>query len=208
MEYNLVQLFTHSFKRLVKARFDNLTSDEYTSVGPVVWAHILKAQERIQLHRRIVACEPPPMVHVSACTNNDECADDWKQLWWNGMGRFLLDGRNPQPYRDAIQRFEGMVTGRVSVECWKAMMVLVKTQLAFRHEDKFIERTTNQLPPQFSSSFATGSSLQVRTNHARQPHSGFWKSIISFHSNLKYPRIIFTARSSIVLITQGYLPQR
>ena len=63
-EYNLIQLFTYSFKRLVKARFDNLTADEYTLVGPVVWAHVLKAKEHIQLHLRIVTCEPPPMVHV------------------------------------------------------------------------------------------------------------------------------------------------
>lgn len=157
MEYNLVQLFTYSFKRLVKARFDNLTPDEYTSVGPVVWAHVLKAQERIRLHRRIVACEAPPMVHVSACANNDQCTDDWKQLWWNSMGRFLLDGRNPQPYREAVQRFEGMDIGRVSVECWRAMMAVVKTQVAFRHEDTFIERVTNTLASRLLDTTGSGS---------------------------------------------------
>ncbi|KAG8213609.1 hypothetical protein J3R82DRAFT_10293, partial [Butyriboletus roseoflavus] len=85
---------------LVKARFDNLPSDEYNMVGSVVWATVLKAKEHIQLHCHIVACEPPPMVHVTACTNIDQCVVDWKQLWWNGMGHFLLDGRNPQPYKD------------------------------------------------------------------------------------------------------------
>ncbi|KAJ8584111.1 hypothetical protein M405DRAFT_827369 [Rhizopogon salebrosus TDB-379] len=30
------------------------------------------------------------------------------------MARFLLDGRNPQPYRDAVKRFNDLQFGRVS----------------------------------------------------------------------------------------------
>jgi hypothetical protein len=40
--------------------------------------------------------------------------EDWYAIWWNGMGRFLLDGRNPQPYGEAIKHFKDMEFGRVS----------------------------------------------------------------------------------------------
>lgn len=152
MEYNIVPLFTYSFERLVKARFDNLTADEYTMVGPAVWAAILKVKELVNLNRHIVACEPPLMIQVTACTKHKWCAHDWKQLWWNGMGRFLLDGRNPQPYKDAIERFEVIDIGSVSLECWRAMMVVVRGQSAFQHEDSLIDRTAKALADRLLSS--------------------------------------------------------
>ncbi|KIJ16907.1 hypothetical protein PAXINDRAFT_10614 [Paxillus involutus ATCC 200175] len=96
MEYNIVPLFTYSFERLVKARFDNLTADEYTMVGPAVWAAILKVKELVNLNHHIVACEPPPMIHVTACTKHERCAHDWKQLWWNEGLQSIHTGRAPE----------------------------------------------------------------------------------------------------------------
>lgn len=150
-EYNISKLFIFAFERLVKERLNALTSQDYTEIGPAALAAILEAQDTIRLHRHIVACEPPPMVHAVACTSAEQCAGDWKQLWWNGIGRFLLDGRNPQPYNDAFRRFEEMEIGAVTLECWRAMISTVKGRAAFRHEQAFIDRAAKHLAGQLLS---------------------------------------------------------
>ncbi|OAX37998.1 hypothetical protein K503DRAFT_770914, partial [Rhizopogon vinicolor AM-OR11-026] len=53
-------------------------------------------------------------MHASNCREPVGCDEDWHAIWWNGMGRFLLDGRNPQPYGDAVKCFKNMQFGRVS----------------------------------------------------------------------------------------------
>lgn len=47
------------------------------------------------------------------------------------MGRYLLDGRNPQPYHSAVSQFEGVSYGSMDLECWRAMVALVKEGKAF-----------------------------------------------------------------------------
>ncbi|KAG1886262.1 hypothetical protein F4604DRAFT_1572178, partial [Suillus subluteus] len=106
--------------------------------GSVVWNTMFKVKERLNVHHRIIACETPPMVHVGTCTKQNRCEEDWKQLWWNRMGRFLLDGRNPQPYKDAVERFEKLDIGEINLDCWRAVLYIVKAQSAFDHERKLI----------------------------------------------------------------------
>lgn len=144
-EYKIRTLFTYAFARLVKSRLDDLTANEYKMMDGETWAAVLKAQSVIRTHHGIVGCEEPPMVHAPACVGPEDCSLDWKQLWWNQMGRFLFDGRNPQPYKDAVQHFEEVgAIGWVSQECWRSMMITVHAGLAFQKEDMFIEHTAKR----------------------------------------------------------------
>ncbi|KAG2120486.1 uncharacterized protein F5147DRAFT_562476 [Suillus discolor] len=145
LKYNVKEILPHAIERLVSARINDISDDEFRAVGSVVWNTMFKVKERLDVHRRIIACEAPPMVHAGTCTKQKLCEDDWKQLWWNGMGRFLLDGRNPQPYKDAVERFEKLDIGEINLDCWKAVLYIVKARSAFDHERKLITRTADDL---------------------------------------------------------------
>jgi len=61
------------------------------------------------------------------------------------MGQLLLDGRNPQSYKDTLQRFEQLTQiGRISLECWHLMITTLWEGLAFNQEDDFIEHTAKE----------------------------------------------------------------
>jgi len=146
LKYHIKALLPHAFERLVSTRINDISDAERHVIGSVVWNTMIKVKERLDVHRRIVACEAPPtMVHAGTCSMQNKCEEDWKQLWWNGMGRFLLDGRNPQPYKDAVERFEKLDTGGVNYGCWKAMLLVIQGHTAFSHEQKLISRTADNL---------------------------------------------------------------
>jgi hypothetical protein len=92
---------------------------------------MFNVKEHLDVHRWIIACEAPPMVHAGTCKKQNRCKEDWKQLWWNGMGRFLLDGQNPQPYREAVEWFEKLNIGEINLDCWRTVLYTVKAQSAF-----------------------------------------------------------------------------
>jgi hypothetical protein len=63
------------------------------------------------------------------------------------MARFLLDGRNPQKFHEAIERFQelGPEIGRVNPECWKMLLQTVKNATAFCLAFDLVEETAQQL---------------------------------------------------------------
>jgi hypothetical protein len=63
------------------------------------------------------------------------------------MARFLLDGRNPQSFRDALERFQeiGSEIGRVNLECWKTLLQTVKKGTAFHLAYDLVDETGRQL---------------------------------------------------------------
>ncbi|EGO25495.1 hypothetical protein SERLADRAFT_437231 [Serpula lacrymans var. lacrymans S7.9] len=78
-----------------------------TQFGHSVFVALANLRKILDEHRRMVACELPEInEHALDCSNQDLCSADWWQAWWNGMGRFLLDGRYPMPYKEAAQRFQ------------------------------------------------------------------------------------------------------
>ncbi|KAG2351357.1 hypothetical protein BDR07DRAFT_1445034, partial [Suillus spraguei] len=56
----------------------------------------------------------PPSAH---CIGSPRCEEDRKQLWWNGMDRFLLNGRILQPCKEAVQRFEKISSEGHIIHC-------------------------------------------------------------------------------------------
>ncbi|KAI5997821.1 hypothetical protein F5J12DRAFT_791722 [Pisolithus orientalis] len=145
LKYHIKDIFCYAFRRLIPKPINELNHADYELLTVPVWMTLLRVKERLELHRRIVACEPPPMVHSPCCQDHKRCVDDWRQVWWNGMGRYLLDGRSPQPYNSAVKQFEGLSYGSVDPECWRVMLALVKEGKAFQHEDDLIYRTARGL---------------------------------------------------------------
>lgn len=142
LKYQIKETFQYAFNRLIRLHLNDLDCNLLTSP---VWNTLIMVKERLDLHRHIVACEPPTMVHSKRCQDRRACNNDWRQVWWNGMGRFLLDGRNPLSYADAMQQFQQFDYGRVCPDCWRHMLDFCKTEKAFLHEDTLIEATCQDL---------------------------------------------------------------
>ncbi|KAG2366749.1 hypothetical protein BDR07DRAFT_1273959 [Suillus spraguei] len=83
-------------------------------MGHEVFLNIVYVQAALDNHCRIIAAEEPKiLMHSSDCQDLMGCSEDWHAIWWNGMGWFLLNGRNPQPYGDALKRFKELLFGRL-----------------------------------------------------------------------------------------------
>jgi hypothetical protein len=91
LKYNIQDFFPHAFEQLISACINNISDEEHHAVGSVVWNMMFNVKEHLDVHRQIIACKAPPMVHAGTYKKQNRCKEDWKQLW-NGMGRFLLDG--------------------------------------------------------------------------------------------------------------------
>ncbi|KAH7906325.1 hypothetical protein BJ138DRAFT_1016430 [Hygrophoropsis aurantiaca] len=148
LRYNVKKFFVNGFCRLARQRFNDITTEDRSSMGFIVFSALVDLKESLTEHRSIVACEEPVItVHANDCFDQDKCGTEWRQLWWNGMGRFLMDGRNPQPYQDAVERFEKIEAeiGHVGVGCWHKILKVVKDGSAFELEQRLIDDTAEQL---------------------------------------------------------------
>lgn len=145
LKYQIKHIFCRAFRQLIPLRINDIEDSEFELLDFPVWRSLFRLRERLDIHRRIVACEPPRLVHSVGCEDHQGCHDDWRQLWWNGMGRFLLDGRNPQSFDDAILQFQGLSYGAMSPECWRKMIKCVKEGKAFLHEDDLVDRAVQGL---------------------------------------------------------------
>jgi len=111
------EILPDAFKRLglVDTPITQLTAHHRELLGTTVFTTLVYVRVALEQHRRIVAVEEPKiLMHASDCQEPVGCDEDWHAIWWNGMGRFLLDGRNPQPYGEAVKYFKDMQFRRVS----------------------------------------------------------------------------------------------
>jgi hypothetical protein len=77
-------------------------------------------------NHHMMACEPLPiLMHCVECYDPVQCANDWQATWWNGMARFLLDGRNPLTYKESFNRFQLLQFGEVSEGCKESMLTMI-----------------------------------------------------------------------------------
>ncbi|KAG1819327.1 hypothetical protein EV424DRAFT_1323472 [Suillus variegatus] len=146
VQYNTSALFPFAFKRLVDTPITQLTAQHRELLGNDVFTTLVYVQAALEEHRRIVAAEEPKiLMHTSDCQDPVGCNEDWHAIWWNGMARFLLDGRNPQPYREAVKRFKDMQFGRVSGGCKELMFKIIGEGAAFNHADQFVDEACSRL---------------------------------------------------------------
>ncbi|KAG1884364.1 hypothetical protein F4604DRAFT_1677006 [Suillus subluteus] len=93
----------------------------------------------------VAAEEPKILMHTSDCQDPVGCNEDWHTIWWNGMARFLLNRRNPQPYREAVKHFKDLQFGHVSGGCKELMFKIIGEGAAFNHADQFVDEACNRL---------------------------------------------------------------
>ncbi|KAG1766762.1 hypothetical protein EDD22DRAFT_773703, partial [Suillus occidentalis] len=74
------------------------------------------------------------------CHNPTGCNKDWHMIWWNGMGHFLFNGRNAQPYSDAVKHFKKMSFSCVSKGCKEIMFKILDQGVAFQHAEHLISK--------------------------------------------------------------------
>ncbi|KAG1875466.1 hypothetical protein DFJ58DRAFT_650269, partial [Suillus subalutaceus] len=123
-----------------------LTAQHRELLGNDMFTTLVYVQAALEEHRRIVAAEEPKiLMHTSNCQDPVGCNEDWHAIWWNGMARFLLDGRNPQPYREAVKCFKDLQFGRVSGGCKELMFKIIGEGAAFNHADQFVDEACNCL---------------------------------------------------------------
>jgi hypothetical protein len=150
-EYKTKMLFPIAFQRLATTSLRALEKEDIVMMGTSVYVALARLKEAIEEHRRILAAEPPEFdavngpSHNSACISNAACAKDWYALWWNGMGRFLLDGRSPLNWTESLQQFERLEIGEMNPLCHSTMLELVHDGEGNGHIYSLISAVTDQL---------------------------------------------------------------
>ncbi|KAI9571525.1 hypothetical protein HD554DRAFT_1991697, partial [Boletus coccyginus] len=105
--YRLPSLFRVAFQALTDISLTQLTKGQCASIGSDIVINVALAKTVLDEHHWIIAAEEPQILsHADDCQDPLACEADWHGVWWNGMGRYLLDGRNPQPYDTAVHRFK------------------------------------------------------------------------------------------------------
>jgi hypothetical protein len=126
VEFNTRLFFVHAFEQLVKKHVHDFSDEDIQKLTYPVFVAVVRFIDILSEHRRIIACEAPPMInHAFDCHNPVRCAEDWQTIWWIGMGRPLLDGRNPLTYGEAFKRFQILQFGAVSEGCKLGMFSLI-----------------------------------------------------------------------------------
>jgi hypothetical protein len=145
-EFNTRSLFMVAFQRLVDKKLYEITEADVLKMGNTVFIAIAQLRDVLEEHRHIVATEPPMIAkHVEDCNNPVRCAQDWYAIWWNGMGRFLLDGRCTLTFEEAFKCFEGLQFGQMAEGCKSAMLQLVKDSDAFLHGRLYVKEVATRL---------------------------------------------------------------
>lgn len=121
------QIFKGAFHWLASGSLQDVTSQHESLMGAIVFSALARLLAAIDVHCRIVATEPTPVDHEPDCSDHQVCYDDWYSAWWNGVGQFLLDGRNPLPFQEVIQKFENWGCGRMSESCKAKTMIWVRS---------------------------------------------------------------------------------
>ncbi|KAG1857218.1 hypothetical protein C8R48DRAFT_804605 [Suillus tomentosus] len=146
IKYHVRSIFPYAFQQLAETPITELTHAHRELMGNEVFLNVIYVQAALDSHRRIVAAEEPKiLMHSNECQDPTGCNEDWHAIWWNGMGRFLLDGRNPQPYDDAVKRFKELQFGRVSEGCKDLMFKILDQGAAFKHAQQFLSETCSFL---------------------------------------------------------------
>lgn len=103
LKYKDSDLFDIGFKRFARLSPSELVVEHFIGLDVSVILAYVKMRDALVRHRCIVAAEPPSIPeHDTACTTTHNCEVDWRAVWWNGMGRYLLDGRFPLGWDDSF----------------------------------------------------------------------------------------------------------
>ncbi|KAG8214771.1 hypothetical protein J3R82DRAFT_9893, partial [Butyriboletus roseoflavus] len=138
-QFKVPKLFICGFKLLLDIPLKQIRKEQCLQMGNDVFIALTYAKSLLEEHTCLVAYEEPVILtHTDDCPDPLACQEDWHNVWWNGMGRFLLDVRNPQPFADAVKRFWELQFGHMGTGCMKLMFQTLDCGAGFRHADVFI----------------------------------------------------------------------
>ena len=145
-EYNIPVLLDRGFTRLCNIPLAKMNALYCSRLHPEVFAAYIYIITTLDQHRRMVAERPPPIKHSNDCGDLVGCTEDWRAVWWNGMGRLLLDAKNPCSYDDAVARFKTLRFGRVTEACKQYMFDnVIDTDVPAGHARTFIKCVKDRL---------------------------------------------------------------
>ncbi|KAJ6455078.1 hypothetical protein C8R47DRAFT_1060887 [Mycena vitilis] len=153
VKYGTRMFFDNAFHKLGMGTLRELTTRDAEWLELPIYTALARLIEAMQEHRRILAAEPPEFdnkrligpPHKPDCKHNGRCAEDWGRAWWNGMARFLLDGRNNLTYTDSLNQFKRMDFGDMNAGCLRAMFDFVDTDVGNKHGYAMLAKVTAEL---------------------------------------------------------------
>ena len=149
--YQLLALFRIAFLILTDISLMDLTKEHHSMISPDTFVSLALTKSVLDQHCWIIAAEEPHIVaHAEDCQDPPVCAADWHDGWWNGMAHYLLDGWNPQPFKEAVRCFKTeMQFGWVGKGCKAKMFQLLDDGIAFECAEDFITEVCDHLVVQF-----------------------------------------------------------
>jgi hypothetical protein len=129
------------FRRLVDTPLQDISLAKARKLPLEIIYGLMQVHAAVGEHYRLIAAEPPPLVHGENCPSNKRCADDWYATWWNGMGRFLLDARHPLGWKEAVRRLEHLQFGGMGKDCLEMALKVVREGHAFLLADQLVRET-------------------------------------------------------------------
>ncbi|KAJ7203210.1 hypothetical protein C8J57DRAFT_1259775 [Mycena rebaudengoi] len=145
-KYQTRILFSAAFHRLASQKLRDLTPEARDQIGFLVFSKLANLKEALQEHRNIVSAEEPPIkVHADDCQDNSACERDWHAAWWNGIGRFLLDGRHPLTWTDGMERFEKFEFSEMAQGCQTKMLDFVRGGDGYAHSYSMTDAVAKEL---------------------------------------------------------------
>ncbi|KAF7793296.1 hypothetical protein EIP86_004408 [Pleurotus ostreatoroseus] len=132
-EYQLaIGILRAGFTGMLRIPLYEIDDNVLDKIGWSAYRELTRVKEAIDIHRKIVATQPPIIkTHHSDCRNTELCDTHWRGAWWNGMGRMLMDGYANLTYEEAYERFVLLDFGEMGSSCKKAMLEKVKEGKAF-----------------------------------------------------------------------------
>ncbi|KAJ7646340.1 hypothetical protein DFH06DRAFT_1332723 [Mycena polygramma] len=135
-KYGTKMFFDNAFHKLAMGSLRDLTPQDVEWLDLSVYSALARLMEGMQEHRRILAAEPPEFdkkgivgpPHKLDCKDNARCAEDWGRTWWNGMARFLLDGKSTLTYTECMDQFKRLDFGDMNAGCRYAMFDFVSSE--------------------------------------------------------------------------------
>ncbi|KAL4065546.1 hypothetical protein V8B97DRAFT_1983614 [Scleroderma yunnanense] len=144
--YKIQVLFEKGFSHLCEIPLTKIKRSHREQMGMDAYVAYVYVRAHLDEYIRTVAVQWPPVEHADSCQNHKGCAEDWAAVWWNGMGRLLLDPRNSLSFDDAVDCFKSLQFGQVSDDCKRYMFSKVMhINVPLAHSHRFITRIRDRL---------------------------------------------------------------
>jgi hypothetical protein len=145
--YRISSWFTEAFRTLVRRRASNYTLAESETVGLRTMMALLKTQDTMEQHRKLLAYFPPPIQHTRHCVglNRNGCKRAYEDLWWKHIARALLDPVAPASCWSVPSAMEGISTVGMGDGCLEKTRMWLSGHPVLKMEEKIVEGSIQQL---------------------------------------------------------------